>query len=272
MNTSEKRRRALKSPCRLLSAQEILRAGQQRFARENYPVLTVEYVSEGAGFLEINGKSFHIRQDSIYFLTPGSTHVYQADKNDPWSKLFFVVYGDLPETLLHLYALDEVYCIPDCPELKKYFREMIYLKNNRDPGNRSAIVLHSLFNAAARKLANKKKSAAPEIIELLKKSLDESLEKHFSLADFAAAHSVKESSLIRAFKRCCGTTPHGYLMESKLREAENYLLYTSLSIKEIAALLAFSDQYHFSNTFKRRKGCSPTEFRSASPVAAEQAF
>ena len=45
-----------------------------------------------------------------------------------------------------------------------------------------------------------------------------------------------------------------------------------LTQKEIAALLAFSDQYHFSNTFKRRKGCSPTEFRSASPVAAEQAF
>ena len=56
-------------------------------------------------------------------------------------------------------------------------------------------------------------------------------------------------------------TPLNYLMENKIQEAENYLLYTGLSVKEIAAELAFSDQYHFSNAFKKHKGCSPSEFR-----------
>ena len=69
-----------------------------------------------------------------------------------------------------------------------------------------------------------------------------------------------ESALIRSFRRYYKTTPHEYLMESKIQEAENYLLYTGLSVKEISAALAFSDQYHFSNTFKKTVGISPKEF------------
>ena len=118
-----------KFPCRLLSAQEITALnGPNKYKRENYPVLTVEYVTSGAGFLEINGKSFHIHSDSIYFLTPGSSHCYWPDKNDPWQKIFFVIYGELVNHLLDAYDLNEVYHIPAVPELKKYFREMIFLR------------------------------------------------------------------------------------------------------------------------------------------------
>ena len=41
--------------------------------RSSYQFCTVEFIRDGAGFLEIDGKSFHIRQNGLYFLTPGST-------------------------------------------------------------------------------------------------------------------------------------------------------------------------------------------------------
>jgi AraC-like DNA-binding protein len=37
---------------------------------------------------------------------------------------------------------------------------------------------------------------------------------------------------------------------------------TSLSIKEIANALAFESPFHFSNTFKRKTGMSPSQWRS----------
>ena len=245
----------------MLFAQEIVTSGVQKFARENYPVLTVEYVTSGTGHLEINGRSFDIPQDSIYFLTPGSNHAYWSDKLDPWSKMYFVIYGELVDYLLRAYHLEEVYFIPNCPELKKYFREMLYLKNSRDNSGKASVILHALLNDAARMVSKKKKTVIPESVENLRKQLDDSLGGRFSLAEYAASLNCTESALIRSFRRYYKTTPHEYLMENKILEAENYLLYTGLSVKEIAATLAFSDQYHFSNTFKSRKGCSPTAFR-----------
>jgi len=35
-----------------------------------------------------------------------------------------------------------------------------------------------------------------------------------------------------------------------------------LSVKEIAARLGFSDQYYFSNYYKRKKGLSPRLYRA----------
>ena len=52
-------------------------------SRSSYQFCTVEFVREGAGFLDINGKSFHIRKNGVYFLTPGSTHTYWPDRSDP---------------------------------------------------------------------------------------------------------------------------------------------------------------------------------------------
>lgn len=261
MPSASRHRRPGRFPFRFLYAQEILLPGTQKFVRENYSVLTVEYVSGGAGFLEINGRSFHILRDSVYFLTPGSSHAYWPDRNDPWSKIFFVVYGDLVDTLLKAYALDETYCIPDAPELKKYFREMLYLKHAKGNDSRASVVFHRFLDEAHRHLAQKNAPQIPPHMEKLRKEIDDSLEKRFSLALYAKKNACTESALIRSFRRTFGITPHEYLVENKIAEAENYLLYTALSIKEIAAALAFSDQYHFSNAFKSRRGCSPTEFR-----------
>jgi len=262
---SEKRhRRPGRFPFRLLYAQEIVTPGPQRYARENYPVLTMEYVTSGAGFLEIDGRSFHVTKDSVYFLTPGSTHAYWPDKNDPWSKIFFVAYGDLVDALLRAYALEKVYCIPDAPELKKYFKEMLYLKRSPRDDGRAAVAFHRLLNEISGHISRKSRSGIPEHLEDLRKQLDGSLETHFSLAQYARAHNCTGSALIRSFRRLFGTTPHEYLMENRMFEAEKYLLYTELSIKEIAAALAFSDQYHFSNAFKKRRGCSPSLFRRRS--------
>ena len=264
MTSGQKQKRQRKFPFRFLYAQEILFPGTQKFVRENYSVLTVEYVSNGAGFLEINGKNFHIFRDSVYFLTPGSSHAYWPDKNDPWSKIFFVVYGDLVDFLLKAYALNETYCIPDAPELKKYFREMLYLKYAKGNDSRASVVFHRFLDEAGRHLTQKSTPPIPPHMESLRKKLDDSLEERFSLALYARENACTESALIRSFRRTFGITPHEYLIENKIAEAENYLLYTALSIKEIAAALAFSDQYHFSNAFKSRKGCSPTEFRKRS--------
>lgn len=249
-------------PFVLLSANETgTSARTPVISRSNYGEFTVEYVASGAGFLNIDGRSFHVERDSVYFLTHGSTHSYWPDRRDPWYKLFFVLSGGLDDELLRAYRLDRVYCIPDCPELKKYFGEMFAVNRNSAESNRQAAVIFHEFLADAARLVYRNEDEAPAEAGALKRKLDDAFENRFTLEAYAAEHDCSESALIRSFRAAFGATPHEYLMRRKFEEARRLLLYSGLSMKEIAASLAFADQYHFSNAFKRRSGLSPLAFR-----------
>ena len=88
------------------------------------------------------------------------------------------------------------------------------------------------------------------------------MEKSFNLEEFASSRKISEAHLIRMFHASFKVTPYDYLMSRKMESARRLLLYSTLSIKEIAVRLAFSDQYYFSNYFKRRNGLSPRSFRA----------
>lgn len=62
-------------------------------------------------------------------------------------------------------------------------------------------------------------------------------------------------------KKHTGLSLRQIILETKVKTAERLLKGSELSIKEIAARLCFNDTSHFSKTFKRLKGVSPTEFR-----------
>jgi len=231
-------------------------------SRSAYQFCTVEFVRSGAGFLDIDGKSFHIRENGVYFLMPGSTHTYWPDRNDPWHKLFFVIGGEFVPLLLKAYKMEGIYYIPGCPELKKYFEEMKNLQYNSTLSNQQASVIFHQFLQEASMLVYGVKSRLPEDVEQLKLALDNAVEENFRLDTFASGKKISEAHLIRQFRSHFQITPYEYLMERKMECARRLLLYSTLSVKEIADRLCFSDQYYFSNYFKQRNGLSPRLYRA----------
>ena len=72
---------------------------------------------------------------------------------------------------------------------------------------------------------------------------------------------MSESQTIRLFKKNFGTTPYTYVLNKKINFAKKLLIDTNLSVKEISTKLCFSDEYYFSNIFKEKVGCSPSQYR-----------
>lgn len=239
------------------------------FARTDYQFCTVEYVVKGAGELKINGKTFYPEQDSIYFLTKGSNHSYSPNREDPWRKYFFVVDGSLMESLLKIYRLDEIYYVPDCAAFKHYFEEMMNLIPSSSTVNQQSALLFHRFVSDLADAVYGVPSTLPAEVEKLKTELDSSLTRSFNLEDYSREHSYSDAHLIRVFKQSFGVTPYDYLMQQKVEFAKRLLLYSSFSIKEIAAHLCFSDQYYFSNYFKMKTGVSPKNYKSANSRLAE---
>lgn len=82
-----------------------------------------------------------------------------------------------------------------------------------------------------------------------------------SMRNLADTSSVGYSHLRRAFKAHTGLTMKQYQMQVRLRHAQDRLLNTRLSVKEIAGRLGFNSPFHFSADFKRQTGVSPKEWR-----------
>ena len=91
--------------------------------------------------------------------------------------------------------------------------------------------------------------------------LQSGFSKPFSLSGYAASTPYTKEHLIRLFREEYQVTPYEYRLRKKMEQARALLLNSMLSVKEIAEVLGFSSQYHFSNCFKARIGKSPSDFR-----------
>lgn len=89
------------------------------------------------------------------------------------------------------------------------------------------------------------------------------------LDEVCHAVSISGNYLNTLFKSVTGRTISQYAAEYKLEQAKRLLVQSSDSIREIAARFGFYDQYHFSKSFKKATGQSPSAFRKGNFTSAE---
>lgn len=94
--------------------------------------------------------------------------------------------------------------------------------------------------------------------------IDQHLHEDISLTDLAAVADLTPDHFGVAFKVSTGKTPHRYHIERRIHRAKELLLNPSLTIIQIALEVGFSGQSHFSATFRKVTGMSPSEFRNRS--------
>lgn len=98
--------------------------------------------------------------------------------------------------------------------------------------------------------------------EDLKNSLLDYFERNayemINIAEMAKALYMSESSLSHKTKTVLGISPAKAFMRYKMQKAFVLLKERQMSIKEVSELFGFEDQFHFSKTFKRHMGKSPS--------------
>lgn len=94
----------------------------------------------------------------------------------------------------------------------------------------------------------------------------ERIESGFSeplaLSDLALEAGLSPFHFLRVFRRFTGTTPHQYLLDTRLRHAARMLLDSARPVTEVAYESGFADLSNFVRTFHSRIGSSPREYRS----------
>ena len=126
--------------------------------------------------------------------------------------------------------------------------------------------LRSILSTLGFELLSEKKEA---LLSDLKSSLSELVEinsnsdESIKVSEFLSKRFNKNyDSLSEFFSVNEGTTIEQYYIQQRVEKVKELLVYTDLSLNEIAYKTGYSSPYHLSGQFKRVTGLTPSYFKS----------
>ena len=87
------------------------------------------------------------------------------------------------------------------------------------------------------------------------------LQDSLSLDMLAQQVGLSRYHFARLFRRTTGESPHQFVLHKRLEAAQHLLRKTDLHLSQIAVGVGFSNQGHFTQTFKRHLGLTPLRYR-----------
>lgn len=97
-------------------------------------------------------------------------------------------------------------------------------------------------------------------VDRMKAKLTENLSEALTLSELALSIDLSPFYTARLFSRMVGMPPHAWRNQMRLNRAQG-LLRRGVSVTEVAAMLGFTDQSHFTYHFKRAYGVAPGRWR-----------
>ena len=261
--------------------------------------INVEYYSQPAGetlgadipyhILAINAGSaysYESRIDDRYCqgtFVAGNISFYPALQRMPyrWHRDTSILYINLSQELLirnaqELFNCDRVeLCVTHSNEDKLLQQLGLALKANLEPGSMgsavyaqtmaNAIAVHLLSNYATKRqvLDRVKGGLSPQRLKRILRYIDDNLAQKISLVDLAAIAGLSQHHFARAFKQSLCSSPHQYIIQTRVVRAQQLLKNTEKDINEVAIACGFSNQSHLHRHFKKQTGITPRQFASS---------
>jgi AraC family transcriptional activator of pobA len=100
-----------------------------------------------------------------------------------------------------------------------------------------------------------------EIVARFREAVEERFRASHGVEDYAAALGVSVARLRSACQSAARMSPLKILRRRLMLEAKRLLLYSNMTISEVAYFLGFDDPAYFSRVFRQDEGVSPRGFR-----------
>ncbi len=225
-----------------------------------------EYVllccTAGKGWIKYSGNEVVLEAGNAFVIPAGHGHAYGADEKDPWTIYWVHFKGDKAP----MYAGGLRGTIPFNTEPAPgspvmLFKEMLSEFGHGQPGRYAGTVLHHLLGSLMN-YSGDRESGKNATVERCREYMMRNLAGAMTLNDIVKVSGVSATQCCKMFKTHCGMTPMAYLTSLRTAEACRLLELTTLSVKQISAMVGISDQYYFSRLFTKNIGKSPRAYRN----------
>lgn len=224
-----------------------------------------EYVTKGRGYIEVNGETRPVSEGDFYFIKKGTRVLYYPDAQNPYEKFWLNVDGSMIDDLARTFRMDDV--VVAHVNARRFFTEIHDLLSQLNVENaglylqRIACLLFEMLTEVRRDEFFVPMKPKVSVAEAIRAYIDNNVYNDVSLDKMTEQFGITKMHIIRVFKKEYGTTPMQYLIAKKISVAKSLLAGTVIPIKEISALLQYSNTQHFSNTFRNATGVSPNRYR-----------
>jgi AraC family transcriptional regulator len=92
-------------------------------------------------------------------------------------------------------------------------------------------------------------------------AMDANLDKEIDIAQLAYDCGLSTSQFARAFRQSTGCPPHRWLLQRRIKRAQDLLLASNKTLVEIASACGFYDQSHLTRAFHQIVGTTPGLWR-----------
>lgn len=229
-----------------------------RILRKNF--LELFWGIRGCTRLQHDRERFLLQPETVFFYLPGDRHNISLLES-PAEYCWITFDGNDLDNLIRSFGIKrEVRFAGPCPT--ELFQSVkIHLHNYSQQGE-------YLAGAEGYKILSMA-FASPEpensLTERFRALVDEKISDNtLTPAHLAAVLGIHATTLTRNISKVTGMTPLDYIIARRLHKAMTLLRTTTGSIKEIACDTGFSDANYFAKVFRRKLGCSPSEFRLGS--------
>jgi len=210
----------------------------------------LRYVTQGKGWMEINGRRFATEQGDLMVVRPNCFYQCIADGEDPFSYIWVTL--DCGESMAALLKEPVVHM----PWAQSIFSRIIACASAPAA---EWMVSAQVFEFFVQLAAQQVPSTTPQedyvsrAVHYIQTNYSDSI----LVADLAADLGLSRNYFCRIFKQQTGLSPQEYLVSYRLERAAALLTEQGLSQKEAAFQVGYPDVYGFSRMFKRKFGVAP---------------
>ena len=224
----------------------------------------IYFIPEGEGEVFQNGRRRRLLPGYLYMIPGFCPFNYKCEKSMVQYYLHLSIRAfwglDTPD----LFEWREQIALEDAGEVEKIFDKMLSCWRAPSPAN------CLLADGLARQLLSRMlPEASPSTDKLLAerrrftpvlKFIDEHIGGNLSLKDLARQVHLQPNYFSNYFTKCFGIPPMKYLRQLRIQRAQALLLREDAKFADIAQKTGFCDVFHFSKTFKKTAGMTPSAY------------
>ncbi|MEU8176228.1 AraC family transcriptional regulator [Microbispora hainanensis] len=233
-----------------------------RFVPHAHSEYAIAAIERGVEAVRYRGATEHAPAGSLLLLDADTIHAGRPGIAEGWDyRVFYIPQPLLAELAGHRPAFSSP--TPHDPRLAA---RLIRLHRRQD---QTSLAAQEEFEALCTEILARytRRGIAPVPIRTtpagpvakVQRHLAEDLRRTPSLDELAQVTGLPRFRLLRAFRRETGVTPHGYLLQLRLRCAQQ-LLTAGHTVARAAAESGFYDQAHLHRHFRRTFAATPGRF------------
>ncbi|NLJ70510.1 MAG: AraC family transcriptional regulator [Clostridiaceae bacterium] len=242
--------------------------------RQGLESFLIKYTIRGEGILKYNSDEYTVRPGQIFWIDNMNYQYYKTSENTGfWHVAWIHFYGISCKEMYNLFLEKNnnrnVISMNENNNIKDHIYKIINLYSNDNHSGLkmskdiyvSNLLQSIMYEILMSTVESLDFQSIPSIIRSACDYITNNYEKNINLDSLAQRFNVDKFYFHKLFKQYTQTTPHQYLITTRLNAAKKLLKTTKATITEIALDVGFNNPSHFINFFRKSENVTPGAYR-----------